>query len=344
MSDPRFRRLKSDPRFRSLKRHKNKVAVDSRFSSLFKKKSEIGQNYFIFIHSPLKYPTLAGRVDKYGRQLSDVQENESLRRFYRIDPEIPVEFPAGPDYARGEVLLESSDEEDSSSKDARPSDDENEDVVILGRDTDRPFPVPDGEDAEVNLDEDDTVDSIPQAIPYPKIAPEDEQESSRRTRRIAVVDLDWDYVRATHLYKIFSSAISPVKSSSKSDMVFTPAVQGKVLSVCIYPSKFGLERMAHEENGPPLELFKEKKMTAYEEDVNERTIYETGNSGEYDEDALRRYQLERLRCVNRRLQVHPSNASKTDTIMPSWNVTPFSSPHISTPSCKVLNLNDRQMF
>ncbi|KAI9462379.1 hypothetical protein BJY52DRAFT_1203198 [Lactarius psammicola] len=275
MSDPRFRHLKSDPRFRSLKRHKNKVAVDSRFSSLFKKQSDIG------------------RVDKYGRQLSDVQENESLRRFYRINPEIPLEFSAGPDYARGEVLLESSDEEDS--KDARLSDDQNEDVVVLGCDTDGLLPVPDGEDTEVNLDEDDTVDPIPQTTPYPEIAPEDEQESSRRTRRIAVVDLDWDYVRATHLYKIFSSAISPVKSSSKSDAVFTPAVQGKVLSVRIYPSKFGLERMGHEENGPPLELFKKNKVTDYEEDVNERTIYETGISGEYDEDALRRYQLERLR-------------------------------------------------
>jgi hypothetical protein len=233
-------------------------------------------------------------VDKYGRQLSDVQENESLRRFYKIDP---VESSAGPDYARGEVLLESSDEEDSNSKDARLSDDENEDIVILGRDTNRLLLVPEGEDTEVNLDEDDTVDSVPQATPYSKIAPEDEQEGSRRTRRIAVVDLDWDHVRATHLYKIFSSAISPVKSSSKSDMVFTPAVPGKVLCVRIYPSKFGLERMAHEENGPPVELFK-KKMTDYEEDVNETTIYETGNSGEYDEDALRKYQLERLRCVN----------------------------------------------
>ena len=230
-------------------------------------------------------------MDKYGRQLSDVQETESLRRFYRVDP---AEFSAGPDYARGQVLLESSDEEDD-----KPSDDENEDIVVLGPDTDRPPLVPEGEDAEVNLDEDDTVDLVPQATPYPKVASEDEQESSGRTRRIAVVDLDWDYVRATHLYKIFNSAVSPAKSS-KSDTAFTPAMQGKVLSVRIYPSKFGLERMAREENGPPLELFKKKKMTD-EDDVNERTIYETGNSGEYDEDALRKYQLERLRCVNRPL-------------------------------------------
>ncbi len=272
--------------------------------------------------------------------MPDVQENENLRRFYRLDTEIPDEFPTGPDYARGDVLLESSDDEgDCCPKGARQNDAENEDIVVLGRDSDRLLPVPEGEGVEVNLDEDDTLDLVTQATPQLKI----EQESSHRTRRIAVVDLDWDYVRATHLYKIFSSAISPVMSSSKSDMVFTPAVQGKVLSVRIYASKFGLERMTHEENGPPHELFK-KKTTDYEEDVNERTIYETGDSREYDEDALRRYQLERLRCVDRHPWAHPMNASTTDTIMPSWNVTPFSLPHISTPSYKAQNWNDQQMF
>lgn len=54
MPDPRFTRLRSDPRFRSLKRHKNKVTVDSRFSSVFsraKKKSQIGEDY-LFLCKP----------------------------------------------------------------------------------------------------------------------------------------------------------------------------------------------------------------------------------------------------------------------------------------------------
>jgi len=45
MPDPRFVRLRSDPRFRSLRKHKNKVVVDSRFSSVFsrpKKQTKIG--------------------------------------------------------------------------------------------------------------------------------------------------------------------------------------------------------------------------------------------------------------------------------------------------------------
>ncbi|KAI0307985.1 hypothetical protein B0F90DRAFT_1807324 [Multifurca ochricompacta] len=280
-SDSRFTRLKSDPRFRSIKRHKNKVPVDSRFSSVF----VLNKSKFI-----------VGHVDKYGRQLSDSQENENLRRFYRLDSENRFQFPTGPDYARGEMLLESSDEEigGDASDGAQSSDDDNgDDIITLGRDTNGSIPVLEGGDVEVDLDENVSADVNARATLDPKTAPRDEQESLSRTRRIAIVDLDWDYIRATHLYKIFTSTISPVKSSS-SNPVSLPAVWGKVLSVRIYPSKFGLERMAHEENGPPLKLFKKKK-TIDGEEVNEKTIYETGNADEYDEDALRQYQLERLR-------------------------------------------------
>ncbi|KAI0274829.1 hypothetical protein BC834DRAFT_849735 [Gloeopeniophorella convolvens] len=275
MSDPRFQRLKSDPRFRHLKRHKNKIVVDDRFKSVFsggKKQNELG------------------RVDKYGRPVSDSKENESLRRFYRLDTEDQRELPTGLDYARGEVLLESSDEEDGSAPDDVQTDEE-DGAITLGQDARRPIPVPEDEGAEVDLNEEDFADLDAQAASYAKANPEDEPDDAPRTRRIAVVNLDWDYVRAAHLYKIFSSATSPAKSSVSKT---APIVRGKVLNVRIYPSKFGLERMAREENGPPTDLFK-RKAPVDEEDINERTIYETGDADEYDEEALRRYQLERLR-------------------------------------------------
>ncbi|KAI0304703.1 hypothetical protein BC826DRAFT_1088909 [Russula brevipes] len=268
MPDPRFARLRSDPRFRSLKRHKNKVTVDNRFSSVF---------------SPAKKHSKTRRVDKYGRPLSDAPENENLRRFYRLDPENQLDPPTGPDYARGEVLLESSDEEEGSraSDPAQSSDDGNDDdgVVTLGPDVDKPIAVPQGDDAEVDLDEDDFADMDTRASLHRK-ASDDDQDGSPMTRRLAVVDMDWDHVRAAHLYKIFISAIAPAGPSSS--------------SVRIFPSKFGLERMAREENGPPSELLKNQSIND-EEDVNERTIFETGDADEYDEDALRRYQLQRMR-------------------------------------------------
>ena len=311
MPDPRFARLRSDPRFRGLKRHKNKVAVDTRFSSVFsipKKKAHIGAD-FLFLCPFSEANHAAARVDKYGRPLSDSQENENLRRFYRLDSENQNELSTGPDYARGEVLLQSSDEEEEGGgdlEDAQPSDDQNDDgVVTLGPNLDRP--ISDG-GTEVDLDEVDFVDADAQVALHHKAASEDDQEGSLRTRRIAVVDLDWDHVRAIHLHKIFASAIAPIgSSSSRSNRSSAPTVRGKVLSVRIYPSKFGLERMAHEENGPPPELLKKKSLDE-DGDINERTIYETGDADEYDEDALRRYQLQRLRCVNYHL-VHPTNTN-----------------------------------
>ncbi|KAI0004151.1 hypothetical protein BJV74DRAFT_875884 [Russula compacta] len=275
MPDPRFTRLKSDPRFRSLKRHKNKVSVDSRFSSVFSRGKK------------------QSRIDKYGRRLSDTQENENFRRFYRLDSENQLEFPTGPDYARGGVLLESSDEEEGG--DASNCDDIDEGVVTLAPNADRPLRVPQSEDAEVDLDEDDFSVTDMQATLPPKTDSDDDQESLPRTPRIAVVDLDWDYVRAIHLYKIFTSTIASAGwSSSRSNAVSAPAVRGKVLSVRVYPSKFGLERMALEEKGPPPELLKNRQSIDVE-DVNERTIYETGDVDEYDEYALRKYQLQRMR-------------------------------------------------
>lgn len=246
------------------------------------------------------------RVDKYGRQLSDSQENENLRRFYRLDSENQNEFSTGPDYARGEVLLQSSDDEEEDKGDldqAQSSEGENYDgVVTLGPNIDRPLLGLQDGDAEVDLDEDNSIDADAQVTHHRKVTSEDEPESSLKTRRIAVVDLDWDYVRAIHLYKIFASAIAPVgSSSSRPNRVSAPIVGGEVLSVRIYPSKFGLERMVHEDNGPPSELLQKKKSLDGEGDVNERTIYETGDADEYDEDALREYQLQRMRCVNSHL-------------------------------------------
>ena len=257
-------------------------------------------------------------MDKYGRPLSDSQENENLRRFYRLDSENQLDFPTGPDYARGEVLLESSDEENGSGAPdhAQSSDDDNDDgVVTLGPDTVKNFPVIQGEDAKVDMDEDELANTETYSALYQKTASEDDQGSSLRTRRIAVVDLDWDYVRAIHLYKIFTSTIAAVRSPpSRSNDVHVPVVLGKVLSVRIYPSKFGLERMAQEENGPPPELSR-KRSTDDAEDVNERTIYETGDVDEYDEDALRKYQLQRMRCVFYYSQVHPMNIQMRGQIL-----------------------------
>lgn len=205
--------------------------------------------------------------------------------------------------------MESSDEEE----DDKPEDDNESDtggIVRLGYDSD----ASEGDEdplAEIDLDEDNFADLDAQAAAYAKEQAEEsdeEEQEEHRTRRLAVVNLDWDHVRAAHLYKIFSSLVSPTAplassipqkkntNNAKRSLKETPqvnVVRGKVLSVVVYPSDFGKERMAREEKeGPPMEIFKKKKDS---EEVTEKSLYELGGEDQVDDSALRKYQLERLR-------------------------------------------------
>ena len=119
-----------------------------------------------------------------------------------------------------------------------------------------------------------------------------------------MVNLDWDNVKAIHLFKMISSLITSALPSTGDKKTSKSTVRGQVLNVRIYPSQFGRERMAKEErDGPPAELFKKPREFEHEDEVNEQNIYETGDAeDEVDEGALRKYQLERLRyhlpCCN----------------------------------------------
>ena len=241
---------------------------------------------------------LIGRVDKYGRSLADDKDKDDLRRFYKLenndaeDDDQQESVPAPiPDLARGAVLLESSDEEEE-----EESEDDNA-LVRLGHSESKPINVPD-EELEIDLDETHFADLDAQAEAFIKadrgrgVVPEIES-----TRRLAVVNLDWDNVKAIHLFKMFSSLVASSLPSAGDKKNSKSAVRGRVLNVRVYPSDFGRERIAREEReGPPAELFRKPKEFEHEDEVNEKNIYETGDAeDEVDEDALRKYQLERLR-------------------------------------------------
>ncbi|KAJ7634250.1 hypothetical protein DFH06DRAFT_1055429 [Mycena polygramma] len=273
--DARFARLRSDPRFRRPRKEKSKVVVDDRFKGVFAPQVK------------------KGRVDKYGRSISDNHEHENLKRFYRLENDEDDAPAPLPDYARGQALLESSDEEQGSDDD------------VAGVNSTRPINLTDKDpDSDVDLDEDNFADLDAQAAEYSKSHEEESRSEGAQTNRLAVVNLDWDHVRAVHLFKICSSLVSPSAPSvpapqpTKSDHAPQGAshpARGKVLSVRIYPSEFGKERLTREEKeGPPAEIFK-KSATLEEDEVNEKNVYEVGDENDYDEDALRNYQLERLR-------------------------------------------------
>jgi hypothetical protein len=240
------------------------------------------------------------RVDKYGRKLKVTHDSDNLRRFYHLDDE---EGQTRPDYARGEGLVESSSEEDVQSEEDESDDDG---IIVLGRDVSKPISVLQ-EEAEIDLDESAFAELDAQAELNAKEHDAREQKTTTKpTARLAVVNLDWDHVKASHLYKIFSSLVSTTASNVPAP-VATPGgregvkrsggavvVRGKLLNVRVYPSDFGKKRMAQEDKeGPPPELFREK--AAEDERVTAETLIETNNGEDYDEAALRKYQLERLR-------------------------------------------------
>ena len=122
------------------------------------------------------------------------------------------------------------------------------------------------------------------------------------TKRLALVNMDWDNVRAVNLYVLLSS--------------FCPT-GGSVKLVTVYPSEFGKERLEHEEKyGPPKEVFgatvtddaaeldaiskeesRMKELKRAQKHHVSRMVgeVETSKLGPVELARIRKYQLERLR-------------------------------------------------
>ncbi|KDN52781.1 hypothetical protein K437DRAFT_289760 [Tilletiaria anomala UBC 951] len=148
------------------------------------------------------------------------------------------------------------------------------------------------------------------------------------TSRLAVVNLDWDHIRARDLFKVFSSVVNPLATAAartgnsargqgntrKGEAIHM--ARGKCLRVRVYPSDFGRERMRKEDReGPPRDIFssasgegssKKKsdkrkgrkgkgKGKAGESEDDDDELFQVDEGGEFDEEQLRKYQLERLR-------------------------------------------------
>ncbi len=223
------------------------------------------------------------KVDRYGRKLPKDAGRKELERYYRIEDEDSdgTHGEENEDEGEDEEIqkeLERIKTEDeilsSSSDDSSPDDDE----------------LDEAEEDEVFglLDENKGEDGIPKG-----------EVSSR----LAVVNLDWDNIRAADLMAVFSS--------------FMPS-SGRIANVSIYPSEFGKERMDREEmEGPPKEIFGQSGSRGAQHDQSsssEEGDQEEDDEGDEEEDErikksilkedqglefnsakLRRYQLERLR-------------------------------------------------
>lgn len=96
---------------------------------------------------------------------------------------------------------------------------------------------------------------------------EDAPQIENETRRLAVMNMDWDHIKAVDLYVVMNSCLPK---------------GGQILSVAVYPSEFGLKCMEIESVRGPSALIDYKEG-------------ESDDEAEIDNERLRVYELNRLR-------------------------------------------------
>ncbi|KAI9713553.1 MAG: pre-rRNA-processing protein esf1 [Bogoriella megaspora] len=280
ITDPRFINIQTDPRFRLPSKKHGKVKLDKRFAHM------------------LKDDDFAKRanVDRYGRKIEKGTGKKELERFYQVDDE----EDDGEDH--GPAQLPSSGESVDNL-------DDDEDVLEELAQVDRKYdPAREGgfsesssdeessdeDEQELEIGEDDIAGDRNQDIPMGEVS-----------SRLAAVNMDWDNVRAVDLMAVASS--------------FTPA-DGRILKVTVYPSEFGQEQMEREElEGPPKELFTTTKVPETENESSEdesddeklkKRLLQEDTGEEYSSNALREYQLSRLRYYYAVLECSSTSIAK----------------------------------
>lgn len=323
-SDSRFKSVHNDPRFKTPNLKNLKIKVDDRFSEKVLLKLNAGAT------------GKKVKIDRYGRKIKDDDSIKKLRKFYEheddqtgSESEDEDEDEEQAEDGKTKKDEESSDEEtsDEESGDENEEDKEMQNALKLNpaeqalldrrlkksaksekskKLSDVSATGSSSSESELSSsDQESSSDSESDSFgefseeEFSDIEIEEKPEEGDPTSAFAVVNMDWDNIRAVDLMATFSS--------------FVPK-GGLIKSVKIYPSEFGKEQMQKEEiEGPPKELFKSKKKKAVESDsesdIDEedlktaegmekaaRLLYkEDDGTEDYDSKALRRYQLQRLR-------------------------------------------------
>jgi hypothetical protein len=289
IKDSRFANFETDPRFRLPSKKNTKTTIDKRFARMLKDDDFVA----------------TATVDRYGRKLKNDSKKKALERLYQEEEEDSEEEGRG---KTGEVKIE-LDDDDIIQRELRAADDKF--VQRQLREEDEKYDPARGggfsssdDDSEEEEEEeaDEEEDNVTSTGPG-TLREKEEVQTGEITNRIAVVNLDWDHIKSVDLFALFSS--------------FVP-LGGSIRKVSIYPSEFGKSRMQKEElEGPPKELFqkKDKDEDDFEgfdsedeedesrngdeaEDSDEEVkneLIEEGDDADFDSDALRTYQLDRLR-------------------------------------------------
>lgn len=267
ITDARFASFQTDPRYALPSKRKSKTTIDKRFSRMLK------DDDF----------TATAKVDRYGRKIKSDAKKKALQRLYQEEDE---------------------DEAEQDEDDAEVDDDD-----IIQRELQKAeakydpargggFSSSESDSDSDDDDDDQSEEEVDNAPDMQKYRTEQaDVETGEVTRRIAIVNIDWDHIKSVDLMALFKS--------------FVP-MGGRIEKVSVYPSEFGKERMQREElEGPPKEIFKKSKTDSdsdsedddeaeEEQDVDsdeeaKNDLLKEGNDEDFDSDALRTYQLDRLR-------------------------------------------------
>lgn len=251
--DERFKHLVADPRFRTLPKVERKVKIDKRFQQMFTND-----------RFKVKYT-----VDKYGRRVNKSTEDD-LRKYYELQSsdDESDKCKSSP-VAAGVKSVEHSDErsdEEERDKIYELEERLKEEKAILetsdkihdqpevyssfrdklldpnidyARGEGRLLTDSSDDESSEGSDADETVD-------IDHVWGELDQDAERTndsTKRLAACNMNWDRIRAVDLMVLFSSFLQH---------------GGSILSVKIYPSEFGKQRMKEEEIQGPQELIQNK--------------------------------------------------------------------------------------
>ncbi|EXJ56032.1 hypothetical protein A1O7_08963 [Cladophialophora yegresii CBS 114405] len=263
ITDPRFANIQSDPRYR-LPGKKNKVKLDKRFARVLEDDDFVKR----------------AKVDRYGRPLEANVEKKRLKRKYEFDEDEEPES-------------DEADNDDAVKQELSRVEKKTRDPLREGRETDSEAETS-SDETSTNSDseEEEGAEEVDEELDVGATQQQD-VPTGEVTSRIAIVNLDWDNIRAADLMAVFSS--------------FLPSTGGSIVKVAIYPSEFGKERLEREElEGPPKDIFTNAaKGGNADEDMSDdeeadedikASILKTENGDEdFNATALRKYQLERLR-------------------------------------------------
>ena len=246
----------SDPRFASLQ-------TDPRYRLPSRKHTHVKlDKRFASILKNDEFSRKAS-VDRYGRKIENGAGRKELERLYE---------------------LESGDEDEEVEKELKRVGDA--DVK------EKYDPAREGGFSESSSSEEDNddEDDVEEAELYPQ-ARDTEVPMGEVSRRIAVVNMDWDNIRSADIMAVAGS--------------FVPE-GGRIERVVVYPSEFGRERMDREElEGPPREIFTNEnrrsgaanadEQSDEEEERIRKELLQEDKGEEFNSTALRRYQIDRLR-------------------------------------------------